>query len=184
VKGLEDLTRPALKGRITMARPTAGTTGGHVAAMYVLWGDEKADDYFRRLRANGVRLVGGNAIVTAQVGKGALWAGMTDNDDVAATEAEGGRLRMVLPDQNTFGTLTIPTTVGLIQGARNPDAARQLIDYLLTEEVERQLIETKFAAFSVRDDEQKIRPMDVDYAEVARKLPEAVRRSTAILDGR
>ncbi|MDB5302008.1 MAG: iron transporter substrate-binding protein, partial [Phycisphaerales bacterium] len=34
---LRDLLRPDLKGRVAIARPTAGTTGGHVAALYVLW---------------------------------------------------------------------------------------------------------------------------------------------------
>src|SRR5688572_19918935 len=35
--GLDDLRQPDSANRITMARPTAGTTGGHVAALYVLW---------------------------------------------------------------------------------------------------------------------------------------------------
>src|SRR5687768_1604375 len=42
VTKLDDLTRADLKDKIAMAKPTAGTTGGHVAALYVLWGDEKA----------------------------------------------------------------------------------------------------------------------------------------------
>src|SRR6185295_8706130 len=61
VKGLADLTNPALKGKIAMARPGAGTTGGHVAAMYLHWGDEKAAAFFRSLRANEIKLLGGNS---------------------------------------------------------------------------------------------------------------------------
>jgi ABC-type Fe3+ transport system substrate-binding protein len=51
VRGLSlaDLTEPLLQGKIAMARPTAGTTGGHVAALYVAWGDEKASEYFKKL---------------------------------------------------------------------------------------------------------------------------------------
>src|SRR5689334_11045670 len=41
-KGLADLKDPAWKNRVAMAMPTAGTTGGHVAGLYVLWGDAKA----------------------------------------------------------------------------------------------------------------------------------------------
>src|SRR5205823_307080 len=52
IAGLEGLTNPALKDRVGLARPTAGTTGGHVAALYVLWGRERADAYFRDLHAN------------------------------------------------------------------------------------------------------------------------------------
>ena len=170
---------------MAMARPTAGTTGGHVAALYVLWGDDVATQFFRSLRANDIKLLGGNAAVADAVGLGSIWVGFTDNDDVAAARRNGGSLHMVLPDQDTFGTLTIPTTVGLVAGARHPDTAKQLIDYLLSPEVERRLIEAQFAGWSVRGGgEQPIKPMQVDYREVARVMPEAVRRATAILEGR
>ena len=45
--GMADLADPDLKGKVVMARPTAGTTGGHVAGIFVLLGEEKAIDYFR-----------------------------------------------------------------------------------------------------------------------------------------
>src|SRR5262245_57405166 len=59
---LEQLTDPLLKGKIAIARPTAGTTGGHVAALYSLWGDAKADEFFRKLHANECKLLGGNSV--------------------------------------------------------------------------------------------------------------------------
>jgi iron(III) transport system substrate-binding protein len=186
VRSLEDLADARLRGRIAMARPTAGTTGGHVAAMYVLWGEDRANRYFRSLHENGIRLLGGNAQVADQTGHGVILAGLTDNDDVAASLREGGRLRQVLPDQETYGTLTIPTTVGLVAGGSNPDGARQLIDYLLSPEVEQQLIAMGFAGYSVRDDagEQAVRSMEIDYREAARIMPQAIRTATAILEGR
>lgn len=184
VKGLEDLLRPELKGKIAMARPSAGTTGGHVAALYALWGDEKADAFFQKLRANGVKLLGGNSVVANEVGRGQFIAGLTDNDDVAAAAEAGGQLNLVLPDQDSIGTLTMPTTVALVKGAPHAEAARKLIDYLLAAEVEKSLIDARFASYSVRQQDQSVKPMQVDYAEAARKMPEAVRRATAILEGR
>lgn len=182
--GLEDLTRPELRGRVAMARPTAGTTGGHVAALYVLWGERKADEYFRALRANGVKLLGGNAVVAEQVGRGTMQVGLTDNDDCSATLREGGLLKMVLPDQETIGTLMIPTTVGLTGPPKHRlRAAGELVNYLLSAEVEQRLIDAKFAQWSVRS-ETGVKGMDVDYREVARIMPQAVRRATAILEGR
>jgi iron(III) transport system substrate-binding protein len=184
--GLMALAHPAVRGRAAMARPTAGTTGGHVAAIYVLWGEDRADAYFQSLRDNEIRVLGGNAVVADQTGRGTIWIGLTDNDDVAASLREGGRLRQILPDQETYGTLVIPCTVGLVKGARNPDAARQLIDYLLSEDVERMLIDFGFTGFSVRqtEGEHGVRPMQIDYAEAARIMPAAIRRSIAILEGR
>src|SRR5581483_11500251 len=41
VKSLADLTDPRLKGKIAISRPTAGATGAHLAALYVVWGPQK-----------------------------------------------------------------------------------------------------------------------------------------------
>ena len=185
-RSILDLLRPELKGRVAMANPRFGTTSGHVAALYVLWGDEKANQFFRDLRANGVKVLGGNSDVAFQVAKGAVWAGLTDNDDVAAMILPGADERLVLPDQDSFGTLVVPCTTGLISGSKKQDAAKKLIDYLLLPEVEQKLIDQKFAAYSVRRGAgaAPVKTMQVDYAEVARVLPRAANAAEAILVGR
>jgi iron(III) transport system substrate-binding protein len=187
IHSLLDLTDEAFTGQIVMARPTAGTTRGHVAALYTLWGYERADDYFRRLRANGVQLVGGNSIVAEQVGAGRMLLGLTDNDDVDATLREKGKLRMVIPDQaeGGMGTLTIPCTVGLVKGGPHADAGRKLVEYLLSAEVEKKLLEAKFARYSVfaAPGNDGIRTMQVEYAAVAAQMGPAVDRALRILDG-
>ncbi|MGH7175898.1 MAG: extracellular solute-binding protein [Tepidisphaeraceae bacterium] len=185
VGSLLDLTRPELKDRIAMARPTAGTTGGHVAALFVLWGDDAASEYFRKLRANNIKLLGGNSAVAEAVGRGQLFAGLTDNDDCAAVLREGGTLNTVLPDQDGIGTLLVPTSVGMVNGCKHMRLAERLIEFLLSKEVEQELMDAKFAYGSVRPGiGPQVKAMDVDYPEVARKMPEAVRRATAILEGR
>lgn len=184
VNKLEDLTRPQFKNHIAMALPTAGTTGGQVAALYVLWGQSKADAYFKALHDNGIKLLGGNSVVAQQVAQGLIWIGLTDNDDVAEAKSNDGAITMVLPNQQDLGTLTMPTSVGLVAGAPHPDAAKKLIDYLLSPEVEQHLIEQKFARYSVRDPDQQIKTMQADYAKVAAILPQSIRRATAILQGR
>lgn len=181
--GLKILASESFKGRIAMARPTAGTTGGHVAAIYVLWGEQEADAYFRQLRANEIKLLGGNGPVAETVGRGQASFGLTDNDDIAATQREGGSLTQFLPDQGTHGTLMIPTTIGLVTGTKQTDAAKKLIDYLLSPQVEQKLIEVKFSGWSVRQD-NKVKAMELDYRQVAKAMPQAVRRATALLEGR
>lgn len=183
VTGLEGLLDPSLKGKIGMARPTVGTTGGHVSALFVLWGDSKAVEFFEKLRANEVKLLGGNGPVSEAVGNGTLRAGLTDNDDIAATQREGGKLSMVLPDQDGMGTLMVPTTIAMVTGTRQSELAKKLIDYLLSPDVEQKLIYVKFAGWSVRKSNE-VKAMQVDYREVAKVLPTAVRRATAILEGR
>jgi len=175
--------------RSAMARPTSGTTGGHVAALYVLWGDKRADRFFRLLATSSasgnLKLLGGNGPVAEAVGCGQVEVGLTDNDDVTSAQREGGQLLAFLPDQDTTGTLVIPTTIGLVAHARHPAEAKRLIDFLLSKSVEQKLIDAKFAYGSVRSGVgPAVKGMDVDYRAVAKKLPEAVRRATAILEGR
>jgi iron(III) transport system substrate-binding protein len=190
---IEDLARPQLKGRVALANPRAGTTSGHVAALYVLWGEAKWEQFFRALKSNDAKLLGGNADVATEVAKGTVWAGLTDNDDVANAAAEGQKVGTVLPDQGQggYGTLTIPCTVALVAGARHPEDAKKLIDYLVSAEVERRLIGAKFAAYSVREkggeaqgSSEGVRPMNVDYREIAKVLRTASSRAHAILVGR
>ncbi len=185
VSSLFDLRDPVLKGRAAMARPSAGTTGGHVAALFVLWGDEQARTYFRELRGNGIKLLGGNSVVAQAVADGSVDAGLTDNDDVAAASANGGTIDPILPDQPAFGTLMVPATVGLVTGTKNAGAAKRLVDFLLSRDVEQKLLDAKFVGWSVRDATAgKVKGMEVDYREVAKVLPRAVREATAILEGR
>jgi iron(III) transport system substrate-binding protein len=181
---IDVLTNPKHRGLVAMARPTAGTTGGHVAALYVLWGPERFTDFFKRLKGNEVKLLGGNGPVAEAVGRGDVMFGLTDNDDVASVRRNGGDATAYPPDQDTAGTLTIPTTVALVAGAPNPEPAKKLIDYLLSPEVERKLVDAKFAGWSVRAPLTDIRTMDVDYAAAAKALPKAVETAMTILEGR
>lgn len=184
---MTDLTSRGLADQVVLGRPPAGTTGGHVAALYTLWGQEGADAYFSNLAANGAALVAGNSQSAQQVAAGNYQVGLTDNDDVANAVAGGAEIVAVLPDQEPggMGTLTIPTTVGLVAGRPDSEAAKELVDFLLSKEVEEMLIEAGFAGYSVRRDaENAVVAMEVKYAEVARNMPEAIRRATALLEGR
>lgn len=179
---LQTLLDPKFNGRITLARPTAGTTGGHVAALYTVWGRDKADAFFRALRENGVTLSGSNSEVVRNIAAGHFDLGLTDNDDVANAPADSG-VRMIVPDLDELGTLGIPTTVALVRKRDISAGAKRLVAFLLSESSERQLIELNFAAASVREGSD-VKTMPVDFAEVAANLSESVRRATAILEVR
>lgn len=183
VFSMEELARSGF----AMARPGVGTAAGHVASLYVAWGDGKADQFFRDLRASGTKLLGGNGPVAEAVARGEFAVGLTDNDDVENVRALNESVRMVPawlgPDDRA--AFLLPTTVALVAGRPESAEAKQLVDHLLSPAVEQKLIEARFAGWSIRGggaDQPKA--MQVDYAEVARRMPEAVRRATAILEGR
>ena len=56
-KSIYDLTDPKWKGQVAIADPRFGSTSFHVAALYAELGDDKADEFFRNLKANGVKIV-------------------------------------------------------------------------------------------------------------------------------
>ncbi len=186
VTHLRDLLRPDLKGRVTIARPTAGTTGGHLAALYVLWGQDHAETFLSALHDNGVTLVGGNSIVAESVARGDMSAGVCDNDDAADAAANVGPLNAVLPDQGPGedGTLAMPCTAGMVANGPHPAPARQLVDFILSKQVDEKLIAAHFAWCSSRDTAGHGLFAKVDYSTVAGMMRHAIRSGTAILDGR
>jgi iron(III) transport system substrate-binding protein len=183
---IQDLLDPRFKGKVALARPVVGTTAGHVSALYALWGQEKADGYFRKLRDNGAIMVGGNSVVAEQVGKGNMLLGLTDNDDIISAQRAGGELWEIVPDQNgdSIGTLAIPTTVALIARHDQPDAAKQLAEFLLSKQAEQIMIDDHFVAASTRSGPGSVKVMKVSYAEIAKHLRTAPQRAANLLDGR
>jgi iron(III) transport system substrate-binding protein len=145
-----DLADPKWKGKVAMAYPMFGTTATHAAALFALWGDDKAKAYFESLKANDVRIYEGNSTACEQVALGHCAIGITDTDDFWERKAKGMPIAMVYPDQEpsvlspqssslSLGCCVIPNTVALIQGGKRPDLAKRLADWLLTTKVEEKL---------------------------------------------
>ena len=138
-----DLAAPRWRSRCGIAKPVFGTTATHAACLFALWGDEKAKDFFRRLKANDVQIMSGNKQVALAVAAGRLDFGLTDTDDAITEQEKGAPLAIVYPDQEAheMGTLFIPNTLSMLRGSPHPQAARRLIDYLLSPAVEIALAE-------------------------------------------
>lgn len=137
---------------VTFANPLFGSTSTHVAALGAVLGPDDAVQFFARLKAGGARMVDGNAVVRNMVAEGRVPLGLTDTDDACVALSDGAPVAVVFPDQGEreMGTLVIANTVALIADAPNPDAARQLIDYLLSPETEAALIESGWVQIPAR----------------------------------
>jgi iron(III) transport system substrate-binding protein len=66
---------------------------------------------------------------------------LVDSDDAVNRLKQGKVVEMIFPDQEAdgMGCLILPNAVLMIQGAPHQDAARKLIDYLLSSETEQKL---------------------------------------------
>jgi len=181
-----ELTQPQWRGKLALGNPLFGTTATHAASLFVLLGEERAEQFFRKLQANQVAIVEGNATSRDMVQDGQLPLGFTDTDDAQVAIANGKPVGIVYPDQNKegIGTLLIPNTVCLIQQGPNPEQGQRLIDYLLSKETERRLAFGPSAQMPLRDDVPRppgmpayheIHTMDVDFETVAHRLSQTAR---------
>jgi len=148
-----DLLQPRWPAeKIGIAYPVFGTTATHAAALYAFLGAEKARNFFQELYDRGVRVADGNATVRDLVSSGQLIMGLTDTDDACGAKRRGKPVDLVFLDQeeNGLGTLLIPNTVAMVNGAPHHEEARILIDFLLSEDVEQRLIEAGWTHVPLR----------------------------------
>ncbi len=135
-KSIKDLANPRWEGQTTIANPLFGTTTMHAAALFVVWGEEIARQFFADLKKNKVRIASSNGEVKRLVVAGEAAFGLTDTDDAYEAIKDGAQVAMVYPDQDVLGTLVMPTSVVLIKGGPNPEGGKKLIDYLVSSDVE------------------------------------------------
>jgi len=175
---IRDLADPRWQAQTAIANPLFGTTTMHVAALFTVWGEDTAKAFFEELKMNDVRVASSNGEVKRLVVSGEVAFGLTDTDDAYAAVQEGAPVAIVYPDGDDLGTLVMPTVAVLIRGAPHPEAAKQLIDHLLTARTEERLIEsgahiplgaTDAAASSLPGLDQ-LRPMAVDYQRIALEM--------------
>ena len=148
-RSLLDLTQARWKGRVVMAKPNFGTSATQAACLFEVLGADKAKQFYLDLKANRVQIVPGNKQVADGVSAGEFAVGITDTDDAIGEVAAGKPVAIIFPDRDApkdsrMGTLFIPNTVAIIRGspkAGTNTGARQLVDFLLSPEVEGKLAE-------------------------------------------
>jgi len=185
-----DLADARWKGRAAIADPRFGSTSFHVAALYAELGDARADEFFRKLKANDVKIVDGNSVVRDMVARGDVLVGLTDTDDVNVALEAKQPVAMVLPDREGMGVPVMPNMVSLIAGAPHPDEGKRFIDYLLSAEVEQKLAESDAVQIPLHagvagpknlPSIDTFKPMTLDYSKAARRVEEVTTRLAPIL---
>lgn len=185
-KSIYDLANERYKGRTAIAKPLFGTTATHAACLFAALGPEQAKAYFASLKANDVRILGGNKQVAEAVAAGSFAFGLTDTDDAIIEVEKHSRVKIVYPDRGNdeLGTLFIPNTLCIIKGCPHPNEARQLVNYLLTAAVEEKLAQGPSAQIPLNADSdfkprvetpQTVKAMPVDFSAAAKEWDAAAR---------
>jgi iron(III) transport system substrate-binding protein len=185
-KSFLELADPKWKGQVAISDPRFGTCSFHVAALYAKLGDQQADAFFRKLKANGVKIVSANSVVRDMVARGEVKVGITDSDDVNVALVSKQPVAMVVPD----GVPVMPNMVSLIAGAPHPDAGKKLIDYLLSPEVEKLLAQSDAVQIPLHPGVapppnmppiSSVKAMTLDYGQAAARVEDVTRRLQQIL---
>lgn len=185
-RSIRDLLDARWRGKVGIAKPLFGTTATHCACLFAVWGDEAAREFFRGLKANDIQVLSGNKQVALAVSRGEIAIGLTDTDDAYAELEKGQPVEMIYPDREAdqLGTLFIPNSLSILRGRPHPDAARQLVEYLLSPEVEARLangpsgqipLNPQVAVPVKFETPQTVKAMEVDFAEAARQWDAAAR---------
>lgn len=171
-----ELTELQWKGKVSLAYPLFGTTATHCASLFAYLGEAKAKEYFEALKANGIKIVDGNASSRDRVVDGTVAIGFTDTDDAYVAIEKGHPVDIIWPDKKGVGTLLIPNTVALIKNGPNPQVGKKFIDFLLSPEVEKKLAFSEAGQIPLRGDierpahvpkPEQVKAMEVDYEKVA-----------------
>ncbi|WP_201353055.1 extracellular solute-binding protein [Hydrogenimonas urashimensis] len=182
-ESIEAYTQSRWKGRSVIANPLFGTTTAHIAALFVYWGEDRADAFMRGMKHNDVTVTTSNGESADFVAEGRYAFALVDSDDAVNRIRQGKPVTMVYPDQKPKqpGCFIVPNAAVLIKNAPHPKEAKRLIDYLLSKETERRLAFADCAQIPLHPGvsvPRELRPIDairimeVDYGKVAKKLME------------
>lgn len=183
---IQDFLDPKWKSKAGIAKPLFGTTATHAACLFEHWGDEKAQEFFRKMKANDVQILSGNKQVALSVAGGRLAVGLTDTDDAIIEMEKGLPVAIIYPDQadDAMGTLFIPNTISILKNCPHPQAARRLVDYLLSPPVEKKLAAGPSAQIPLNpaveadvrvETPHTVKPMQIDFQAAASRWQTARR---------
>jgi iron(III) transport system substrate-binding protein len=136
---IADFVDPRWRGRIGWA-PTNASLLAQLTAMRLVWGNERTRRWLEGLRANAPRVFPGNAPIVAAVGAGEIDVGFVNNYYLFQFLRDRGErfpARNYMFPGSDIGNLVNVAGVGVLDTARNPEAALRFIDYLLSPEAQR-----------------------------------------------
>ncbi|MDQ0472586.1 ABC transporter substrate-binding protein [Labrys wisconsinensis] len=125
-----DLEKPEARGLVTMPSPlTSGAAMIHTVTL--TQNLPQGWDYYAALARNGAQAAGGNGDVLKAVSGGDKLFGMIVDYMPIREKAKGAPVEFVFPAE---GVSAVTEPVAILSTARNPEAAKAFVDFLLSED--------------------------------------------------
>ena len=144
-KSFKDLADPKWKNKLAMANPLLS---GSILTVAADLSQRYGWEYFTALKANGLKIEGGNTAVQNKLITGEYHVGIIGEENILKMAAKGEPLKVAYA---TDGAVILPSPIAIFAGTQNPEAAKAVTDWWLSKEGQ-QAIVTKGWMHSVRDD--------------------------------
>lgn len=130
-----DLTSPTLRGQIIMPNPASSGTGLlMVANWFELWGEEGAWKYMDALHENVSQYLHSGSAPCRMAASGEAVVGLSYPNIGVQSMNAGAPLQVILPEEGNGAEIE---GNALLAGAKNPDGAKLLIDFMASEDAQK-----------------------------------------------
>ncbi|MDR1827150.1 MAG: ABC transporter substrate-binding protein [Methylobacteriaceae bacterium] len=130
-KTYEDLLNPAFKGEIVMPDPaTSGSAYTLLAGIIQVQGEEKAFEFFKKLRPQVAQYTSSGNKPAQMVGSGEYLIGLNFIHDQLLVKKNGMPMLSIVPE----GAAWEIGAISVIKGGPNTESAKAFVDYVLGKE--------------------------------------------------
>jgi iron(III) transport system substrate-binding protein len=137
----QDLLNPVYKGQIQMPSPqSSGTAYNIVASLVTLYGEDKAFDYMKRLNVNVQTYTSSGTAPSKGVSVGQCAIALQFTPAFFEFIDNGYPLQVIYPKE---GVWFEAPAVSMLKGAKNTEAAKMLIDWLISKKGQDALTDAK-----------------------------------------
>jgi iron(III) transport system substrate-binding protein len=168
-KTWNDLANPKYKGKMVIGDPSFTSLLVSVVGML---SKTKGWGFYEKLRANDIMVVQGNQQAADMLKRGERVIAVGALDSYAAEDRKAGHpMKTLYP---TDGVFVIPSPTSVVKGSPNPEAAKLLAQFIISDEAQKMF--PADGGFAARSDiaapegspplsSLKILPVDYDYTE-------------------
>lgn len=161
-KTYEDLLNPIYKGEIVISNPnTSGTAYTMLASLMQSMGEDKAKDFFRKMKSNVGEFTTNGYTPAQKVATGEYLIGINFLSDQLLIKDSGFNIATNVPKNSGWNI----DAISKIKNGPNGDVGRYFIDFCTTREVAETLNNISFA-MSTRQDAKDIGGIRIDELEI------------------
>jgi len=127
-KSFRELTAPKWKDQVVFVDPTQSGTA--LVSTYAL-AQKYGWEYWEQMRDNGAVNGGGNSSVETKLATGEFKVAIILEENLLKIKDRGEPVEIVYPED---GCVIIPSPIGILSTTQNPEAAKAVVDWWLSEE--------------------------------------------------